>query len=222
MKKTLRLFPDNKYFFLSYTIALIAGFITYSLLEKGEFLLWLNGNHNAFLDVFFKYATFMGDGLFIGILLIPFALYRYGLAFESLLAYVFSGLVAQIIKRTLELPRPKVWFENHDILHFVAGVSVYSSNSFPSGHTATAFALFTLLAISTKNKLYGILYFILALIVGLSRVYLLQHFLLDILVGSIIGTVSSLILYSWLSNSKWYQEKKWPWKSLTGIAGDNK
>ncbi|HHH52348.1 MAG TPA: phosphatase PAP2 family protein [Bacteroidetes bacterium] len=68
-------------------------------------------------------------------------------------------------------------------------------NSFPSGHTFGAFALFTLLALSTKNKYLKIAYLFLAILVGLSRIYLAQHFIEDVVFGSFLGICLAIIFY---------------------------
>ena len=61
----------------------------------------------------------------------------------------------------------------------------------------SAFALFGLFALLvTQKKVIGILIFGLAVLVGFSRVYLIHHFFIDIYVGSIIGTLLAIIIYS--------------------------
>ena len=54
--------------------------------------------------------------------------------------------------------------------------------------------------IFTKKKPLGILFFLLAVIVGLSRIYLSQHFFMDIYFGSIVGVVITSILYVAIRN----------------------
>jgi membrane-associated phospholipid phosphatase len=70
------------------------------------------------------------------------------------------------------------------------------SNSFPSGHTLSAFALYGFLAFSSKNKTVStVLLLALAVLVAISRVYLLQHFLQDILMGSVLGVGLAIFWY---------------------------
>lgn len=66
------------------------------------------------------------------------------------------------------------------------------NSSFPSGHTSGSFALATI--ISRKYPSLCIPSFILATIVGVSRVYLGRHFPSDVLGGAVVGIGSSLLV----------------------------
>jgi membrane-associated phospholipid phosphatase len=68
-------------------------------------------------------------------------------------------------------------------------------NSFPSGHATSAFAIFTSLALVSNNKFLKIIFFLFAFLSAFSRTYLSQHWLVDITIGSLIGTLFSLVLY---------------------------
>ncbi|HWY36960.1 MAG TPA: phosphatase PAP2 family protein, partial [Bacteroidia bacterium] len=69
-------------------------------------------------------------------------------------------------------------------------------HSFPSGHATAAFALFFCLAFFAGKSSSKALYFLLALTVAFSRVYLSQHFFEDITAGSFIAVFfSSLVCY---------------------------
>jgi undecaprenyl-diphosphatase len=65
--------------------------------------------------------------------------------------------------------------------------------SFPSGHAAFAFGLATIVYL--YNKKWGVVFFILAFLVSIARVFVGVHWPSDILVGAIIG-----ILSGWLVN----------------------
>lgn len=61
-----------------------------------------------------------------------------------------------------------------------------SSFSFPSGHATTAFAMaYVLSRYHPKWKAY---YYILALLIAFSRIYLGKHYPSDIIVGMMVGT----------------------------------
>jgi len=142
--------------------------------------------------------------------------YRYRIALFLLVTQLASGMFSQIVKQTWDEPRPIKFFSEHfpNIhLHQVAGVHLHTSHSFPSGHTITAFAFFLALTYFTKRPMLHFIYFVFALFVGFSRIYLSQHFALDVLVGSLIGVAVTI---SW----QFYIEKlplKWADGSLRDV-----
>jgi membrane-associated phospholipid phosphatase len=164
--------------------------------------------------------TFLGDGFFILIALIPIAFLRVRFAILAVITYAVSGIITQIIKHLVQSPRPLNYLKNLDILHKVEGIDIYYYNSFPSGHSATAFAFFLLLSLITKNKSISFIFFLFALCIGLSRIYLLQHFLVDVWAGSMIGVIVTLIFFiifeqnekinnsNWLNFSLYYKLKQ--------------
>lgn len=165
--------------------------------DKGTFLLWLNDKHNAYGDVFFKYATHLGDGLIYLFLAIIFVIYRYFNLILLAATALLQTIIVTIGKRLIfDLPRPRSFFENsEEIFNMVAGVKVYTAHSFPSGHTASAFAVATLLICLTKNKLYQVLLMLGAILVAISRIYLLQHFLMDTVAGALVGMLSAGVVW---------------------------
>lgn len=172
-----------------------------------EFLnLWLNELHSPFLDLFFKYATHLGNGWVLVPLLI-FALSRnYFLSLVFVIATFFESLLVQLVLKNgffSDVLRPIGYIKDVELLHYVEGVKLYSMHSFPSGHTQTAFLVFTFLALFCKRTVGAYVLLLLAAIVALSRVYLLQHFFVDVFVGSIIGysfLVIILFLFGKYSN----------------------
>ena len=143
----------NYFSILTYLLIFI-GISLIILFPKGVIELKINQNCTSpVLDEFFKYMTYLGDGW---ILLVIFVIslwikFRYS-AIVILMTLIQLALV-HINKRILfkGLPRPKIFFEGIDI-HFVEGVSTHSYNTFPSGHTATAFSIFFLLSVMTDKK----------------------------------------------------------------------
>jgi undecaprenyl-diphosphatase len=65
--------------------------------------------------------------------------------------------------------------------------------SFPSGHSAIVFAI--AMAIFYFNKKWGIVAFVLAILVGISRVYVGVHWPIDILAGALVGILSGIIVH---------------------------
>jgi membrane-associated phospholipid phosphatase len=178
-----------------YSIALLVFFILSICIEKGNDILLINGNHSLFFDALFKAITNLGDGIIFlpTIAILLFVRYQYAIIAAALA--LFHGLLISIFKRLLfpGMPRPKAYMDN-DLLHFVDGVTVHSANSFPSGHTATAFCFALFVAYLCKNKWITIGSLLMATLVGYSRVYLAQHFLIDVAAGAMVGCFTTFTI----------------------------
>ena len=178
--------------------------ISFCYSKSAGFLL-LNGFHCSFFDWFLGCCTLLGDGLFtLSIVVVLFAFKKYRKASTLLMAFLSSGLLVQLLKRLLHQPRPKLYFENLSLSypHFVEGISLQGSNSFPSGHTATAFALATVLVLVFRKKKIALPCFLFALLVAYSRIYLSQHFLIDTVMGASIGTMAGMFSYYMVKQQK--------------------
>ena len=193
---------ENRLFFAGYMLLIIPGIILLVNMPKVDIHLFLNPWHYKPLDYLFRAFTLLGDGIFIISLAVLLFIFRKRfLSLMVIAGYVLSGIPVQIIKSFMDAPRPAIFLKGINYSHFVEGVTLHNYNSFPSGHTASAFALAVILSISTKNKWMRVLYLILAALVGYSRIYLSQHFMLDVLVGSLIGVISGILIYVLLE--KW-------------------
>jgi membrane-associated phospholipid phosphatase len=165
--------------------------------------------HTPSVDFFFRYFTHFGDGLFILALAVALA-YRkkYLLSAGIVGGYLLSGVFAQLGKRILNLPRPKAWFEAlGETVYQVPGVEVHMKGSFPSGHTASVFALAVFLMLMLPYRWYSWLILIAAWLVGYSRIYLSQHFPVDVWAGAMIGTFSGSVVWLVMQNSKYLNSK---------------
>lgn len=175
--------------FTMFVLYFVTALFLVMFLDKGTFLMWLNKRHNPFGNVFFRYITHFGEGLIFFIVIALSAFYRYYnaiiLAMAGLVQYILIYVAKAFIFNT---PRPSVFYKGQDLLfNLVEGVGLETRFSFPSGHTATAFTLATVLICFTSNKLLQVIYMLLAILVGISRIYLFQHFLVDTLGGAIAG-----------------------------------
>lgn len=200
-----QLLKKNRFFILPYLFVLLICVILMIVYTKPELHILSNKLYSPFFDIFFKYATNLGDGAMIAILTIVllFVKYRYAIVFLS--GSLLTAGIINLFKKVLlgDIYRPSKYFElfeNYQ-LHFVEGVKLNALQSFPSGHTGTAFNVFFMLALVTSNKWIKTFWFLMAAIVGYSRVYLSQHFMIDITVGSILGTTIMLLMFWWISAS---------------------
>ena len=110
-----------------------------------------------------------------------------------------SGILVNIIKFIVARYRPPAFFESglYGFKGFDFGFLV---NSFPSGHTTTAFSGFIGLAFLFPKYKYFFLFF--AIIIGISRILLAVHYVSDVIAGAILGTLTTYFLYK-----KMFKEK---------------
>jgi membrane-associated phospholipid phosphatase len=162
----------------------------------------INGLHTPLLNFIGKYFTHLGDGLFaVGLgLLWLFKNKREG--FLILLSYGSSAIITQLLKRLVfaDALRPIMALDEARI-HLVDGVTVHRFNSFPSGHSTTAMAVAMMLYFYLPQRYHPYI-FIVANITLLTRVYLLQHYLTDVIAGASIGLVCALIIHLTLSHDR--------------------
>lgn len=211
MKKNLR---QNLAFLLPYLLFLITAGIFLSIHSKAEAHILLNQYRSGFMDYFFSYITYLGDFTTVVAVTLLLCLYRYRFALLVAVSNGISALITQSLKHSIysDVVRPKKFFEGLNTLNLVPGYENYLYNSFPSGHSTSAFTTFFCLALLTENKIIKFILFALALTIGFSRVYLSQHFLNDVYAGSLIGIITSLFIY-WLiffstklSGAKWMEQ----------------
>jgi len=194
------LIKENKLLGILLSIYLITGIFIITSFEKGQFELWFNRQHRPEFDYFFFYITYLGDGIGSAILVLLLLLRRIYYGILGALSVITSTIIAQGMKRVMfsEFPRPVKFFEKKVQLHLIDGLEIHEFYSFPSGHSSGAFAVFILLCLISKDKIWTLCYFTLALMVALSRIYLMQHFFIDTFFGAIIGTLSAVFVYFYI------------------------
>jgi len=205
-----KLLQENRVFALSYLTVLIIVFSLKLFFSKEEIFLFVNSHHSPLADFIFPYITYLGDGITIIVISILLLWVRFQLAIQSVIIYIVSSEITQILKRFVfeDYARPGKYFEGIAELHFVEGIEIHKMMSFPSGHTTSVFAFITFLVLISKNKSYSILFLALACIAAYSRIYLAQHFLEDTIAGSLIGVFSAIVITLILENSKWFNSPK--------------
>lgn len=197
----------NKLFFI--LLLVFAGFLTLQLIcyPKGNLVLFLDNLHTPIADTFFKFYTHIGDGLTsIAVAVALFLLVKMRWGLLTLLTFALSGGISQLLKTVVfgPTPRPHRYFEGLNLLHPIEGVKIAYIYSFPSGHTISTFALFSMLIFLLPKNYRGLtaLLFCMAALGGISRIYLGQHFTEDVLAGMLIGTLCSMALYYWVEEKK--------------------
>jgi membrane-associated phospholipid phosphatase len=113
---------------------------------------------------------------------------------KAIIIYCFaiSTLLTQIPKLVLlpNIKRPIASGIDPNLIHKVEGVVMHQLSSFPSGHTATAFTIFLLTIYLFDNKKMVLIGLIYAMLCAYSRVYLGQHFPLDLGGGILVAIIT--------------------------------
>jgi membrane-associated phospholipid phosphatase len=109
--------------------------------------------------------------------------------YKQALSVLVAGAIGSSLKLIIKRPRP---FKTYDFIHAKDRVG---PNSFPSNHTAFAFATATSLSMTfPKWYVIGPAY-LFAGLAAYSRMYLGVHFPIDVLGGVVIGIGSSLLVW---------------------------
>lgn len=201
--------PFRNLFTIGLLLWLLGGAAGIYLFSKETLFFTFNQLHSYPGDLFFQYFTHVGDGLMmlaLGIVLLGLGKRRLGIL--MLITFILSGLLAQTIKRAVPEPRPGLHFAQIEKIHRVNDDLLKANNSFPSGHTTTAFAMFSLLSFSVRNPSLQFMYLLIAFAVGFSRMYLGQHFFKDVWVGSLLGYGTSLLIF-WLFRKNDFSTFQW-------------
>lgn len=212
-EKSGELFRENRWFFTLFGAFLLIGAVLLLSIQTGDEIFFFSARRSTVGDLFFRWFTQMGEAwpYFFMLLLLLFTRYRYAFALP-LLALSLS-LISYGSKIFFGHDRPLAFLTKEGLFELVKTVEGVVLNggttSFPSGHTMSAFALYGFVALCLPQKRWmAVLLFCIALLVAISRIYLVQHFLKDIYAGAIFGIVIAIIWY-WIQQS-WNAERR-PW-----------
>lgn len=185
-----------KYFVIPYATLFVWFLIFMMATDHGSILIWVNEHRNDVFDAVFPYVTFIGDWVTLLIVGLALLFYRWRVSVIFLLSTASMLMISSFLKWVVfpNVPRPSVFFEGTTTLKPLEGIILNTLYSFPSGHTMAAFMMATFLALFVNNKKLSALLLFAAVLTAVSRIYLLQHFLRDVLAGSIIGVLIALVM----------------------------
>ena len=181
---------------------------------KPELHMLLNSHHSGIQDTFFKYYSLLAEWPLYALALLPLLWKKIKITVFFAMCELTGGTILQILKHIISYDRPVSVFEhyNDQVLPLVQGVTMYHSNSFPSGHASTFFMFCTCIVIiqayyySRNNEPHNLrtqvlfnmsmlMLLVFATMGAYSRVYLSQHFVSDVCVGSIIGFTTPFLMF---------------------------
>jgi undecaprenyl-diphosphatase len=174
-----------------------------------QLFLFINGlaGQSHVLDIIFIFISDLLLKIVICLTLVYFAvapftfkdpvkrLHGFGRFWLLIFSLFIMRALVEAVKMVIAFPRPQ------QILHNVHALSTFGSfDSFPSAHTAFAFAIATFVYHYFKPT--GKLLFLVAILIGISRIFVGVHFPLDVFVGACIGALVPLCLIYFFKPSK--------------------
>ncbi len=170
-----------------------------------EILYAINNMHNPILDQIMIVITNLGDAglIWIGIAVILLFIKKTRKCGVLMLVSMALGLIIGngFIKNLVARERP-CWIDR-SIPLLIPEPHDYS---FPSGHTLASFEAAVMIYL--HNKKWGIISFVISILIAFSRMYLFVHFPTDILCGAALGTLISIFVYDGYEKIKETKLKK--------------
>lgn len=204
---------------ITYLVLLMAILGLMYAYPKPELHMLLNSYHSSLQDTFFKYYSMLAEWPLYAIALLPLLWKKVKMTIFFAMCELTGGSILQILKHIISTDRPVSVFEHYAYMNLplVQGVTMHHGNSFPSGHASTFFMFCTCCVIIQaysyiqrdrpyslgKKILFNtmlIALLVVAAVGAYSRVYLSQHFLADVCVGSVIGFITPFMMYLLLWN----------------------
>lgn len=184
---------ENNWFFIPVAFFLgLCGMLA-MIVPYGHEILYFNDLRFEPFNAMFQFFTQCGEAWAYLIFGLGVIYWRPRYALVIAVVGVLSLPVGYLVKDAIGVDRPITYFEKNaaaDQLILVPDTRLNrGQTSFPSGHTMSAFALYSLLSlmVGRERKQWGLLFALLAILVGISRIFLVQHFLVDVMAGAILG-----------------------------------
>lgn len=173
-----------------------------------ELFLYLNSKHTPMLDPIMKTISSSYSWAFVFVVIVALLIYKNRYWGKRAVIFMIAGLatnsiVNTIVKYIVMRPRPANTAAIHDMVHQLGHVD--NTYSFFSAHSSNSFCMALFATLYFRNKYYGILLVLWAVVVAYSRIYVGRHFPIDILCGTIFGLFTGWTSY-WLYQN--YLRKK--------------
>lgn len=147
---------------------------------------------NDFLTPIMKGISFLGNAGWFGLALCVLLIIRRKTRKAGITAFVsiaITFILYYLLNHLICRPRPFVAYP--EITRLIPAPHGYSC---PSGHTANSFA-YALVLVRMLDKRAGVPLVILAVLIGLSRLYLGVHYPTDVIFGFLLALIVSQIVY---------------------------
>jgi undecaprenyl-diphosphatase len=144
----------------------------------------INGLSNPLLDTIFIPLNYLGSTLFWTILIVAFWIKGHKkLSVYLIYATIINSVLVFSLKWTFLRPRPIEGNEKNMLFIEDTGPS------FPSGHAENVFSGNIILGSFSKDWKFKLVFYVLAILTAISRIYIGVHYPIDTLFGSLIGII---------------------------------
>ena len=150
----------------------------------------MRGKRACWVDKTMLGLTQIGSSIFaLGVAVVFYLLSDHLLAYEVILGTLTLWLFVEFIKILIQRTRPYVTLKDIRIVGARAG-----GTSFPSGHTSQSFFMAALLShYFNFGLLGGAAIYAVALLIGITRIYVGMHYPRDVIGGAVFGTFWGLL-----------------------------
>jgi len=151
---------------------------------------WFQNHRTKFLDTFMPIITRLGNAGIVWFIIIisMFLVPRMRMsAIAGFLAMAIDAVLCNlIVKPLVARPRP---FSVQYLTELL--INAPKDTSFPSGHTSASFAV--TFALCFTGSPFWIPCLVLAILIGVSRMYLYVHYFTDVFIGAALGVVCGAV-----------------------------
>lgn len=200
----------NSFFHLPFLLWMVTGAVLLASFDKRDLFMVFN-SHYSYLGNYVMYGiTFLGQPEVIVPVLLSLIFFKrfrnWWYIITAILCNILPLVVQQTMKHFLYHPRPLKFYQHAEWIHFEKTLwpELTGNNSFPSGHSQGAFSFFCFLSLllPARYRGLGVAFFITAWFVCYSRMYLAAHFFADTYTGSMIGAITTTLVFAIMNNYK--------------------
>ncbi len=188
--QSLKQSVTSAWYWLLPTFALLALLLLQLTDSNQALFLFLNSVLYSSYESLWLNITLFGDAAVAGIVLFPLLVRRPDIVWAAIIAGIITAIFVNVGKNYFALPRPPLVLDA-SLFHQIG--NLFTTKSFPSGHTAAAFSVAAVVLLSIKQTPIKIIVLSAAILVGLSRIAIGAHWPMDVLAGAFIGWLPSAI-----------------------------
>jgi len=222
----------NRFFLIGVLLLLLVLLYLVATNQQGDELVLVNQLRTPLYDRIFIIGTQLGEPIAYVVVLLFLLTIRVRTAIFSVLTGATVGIVTGLLKLYFAQARPmRYLFDNSrevwdGLMLFDESMRNWGYSSFPSGHSAAAFGLYSYVCFNVRRPkiLISIVCFLLAAQVAFSRMYLLYHFLRDVTAGAFLGLLIAMAMFflqwkfkpdaEWLNDGLWWSRSATPKQTL--------